>query len=137
MSNDSNAPDIIQKALTHAIKDLELMGVGNDYGKQALQSFEDYIELERHHFTEDQRLYRRAITGAYLGESICRRYGGKWYGNNDSGWHVRLDGYTAEINVFGKVEKWLESGATGDSIVSLYRAIPALMTHFDKTDDET
>ena len=60
MSNNSNAPDIIQKALTHAIKDLELMGVENDYGRQALQSFEDYIELERHHFTEDQRLYRQS-----------------------------------------------------------------------------
>jgi len=138
-NNDTNAPKFIQDATNIAIKDLKANNIEHDFGENALQYFEDYIEFDRAFLTEQAKKNLLAMCGAYLGESICRTYGHKWTGSDSGGWAVQIAGSTAEINVFGKVAKWLASGATGDSFVGFYRSIPELtniMKH-PKEDDES
>ncbi len=133
MSNNTNTPSFIEERIDVAIKLLKPMNVEHDFGENALQYFEDWIEFDRDEMSDQERKSLYEICGAYLGESICRTYNGKWVGDDNNGWGVQIEGSTAVINVFGKVEKWLESGATGDSFVGLYHHIPELIETLKKT----
>lgn len=71
--------------------------------------------------------------GAYLGECIIQAYGGAWQ-QTEHGWAVVMDRDLA-VFPFNKTHKHLVDGA-GDSVLSLFNSIPALMAHATGTESE-
>lgn len=63
-------------------------------------------------------------TGAFLGECLCRCYGGRWVRVEDR-WGVRFAS-GATVFPLAKARKHVECGP-GDSVLSLFQAIPEFL----------
>jgi hypothetical protein len=109
---------------------LEQNNVRNDYGVEALQWLEDYIDQRRERLTQSERTGLITMIGAFLGECLIRANGGEWIGVGEEG-HKKL-GVQMDINFtampFAKVGKYLDDPSV-DSFVGMFQAVPPLLKH--------
>lgn len=103
-----------------------------DFGIGSLKWLENYIEPRRSALTEHEKDNLVATVGSFLGECLCRSYEGEWV-EMDGRLGVRVRGGSTAFP-FSRVTKFMNK-APFDSFVSLYRAIPAIIEHFQQQKD--
>lgn len=127
---------VIQKLIDGAVKLLNHIKMDVDYGLISLEWMERFIDNERNNYSEEIKRHIMATFGAYYGECIRLTYDGRWV-KTDYGWAIELTHKNGSVVVscFGKVEKWMQSGETGDSFVAMFKAIPRLLEQFIEPSD--
>ncbi|MFZ5637572.1 MAG: hypothetical protein ACOY82_13415 [Pseudomonadota bacterium] len=109
--------DLVQRLLP------DVAGMPLDYGEASIEWMDGYIDRVSPELSGEPGGLVGTL-GAYLGESIRRRYGGRWV-STDSGVGVEINpGFI--VFPFSKVEKQFVNGPE-DSILSFYQVIPAVM----------
>src|SRR5688572_25879678 len=127
MSSENSMMESIKRNVAIVIGDLERNGIENDYGQKALQFLENHIDRHREEFSEKAKDSIYACVGSYLGECLCRAYVGKWIEHENGNWGVEMFDGKLTAFPFAKVNKWIESGTSGDSIVSMFMMTPTVL----------
>lgn len=84
---------------------------------------------------ERQKLTVAAKFGAFVGEVIAKEFEGEWEFSEEMGWHIKLRNEDIRINVIGKFMKMFDNGSE-DSVLSLYKSIPAIIKQIQEKDNE-
>ena len=98
-------------------------GVELDFDESSVEWLDGYIERNRENFDEETVRGLVNVLGSFLGECICRNYGGNW-SQDENGLTVKFDELNG-VYPFNKIEKHFINGAE-DSILSFYQTIPVV-----------
>jgi hypothetical protein len=97
--------------------------VSLDFDAESVEWLDGYIERHRENFDEETIKKLTGVFGSFLGECICRNFGGVWT-EDEYGFAVKFaDGNGAYP--FNKIEKQFRNGSD-DSISSFYQTIPII-----------
>jgi hypothetical protein len=100
------------------------LGVDLSFDQSGVAWMADFIERRRPGLTPGQADELVLTAGAYLGECLCRTYGGSWV-KVEGRWGVRFaSGATAFP--FTKARKHIEAGPA-DSVMSLFQVVPEFL----------
>jgi hypothetical protein len=132
--SEEKAMESIKRNMMSVIEFLGRNSIENDFGLKALQFLENHIDEHRDEFSEPVKDTYYLTVGSYLGECLCRAYDGKWIKDEQFGWGVSMYDGKLIAFPFSKVSKWLESGTTGDSFVSIFTSTPGLLRHLEEKD---
>jgi hypothetical protein len=103
----------------------EVAGIPFEYDEASVEWLDGYINRMRDQFGDEPGRLSQVLA-SYIGESIRRRYGGRWVDTEGSiGVEIRPDFI---VFPFNKVDKQFENGPE-DSVLSFYRSIPVLLDH--------
>lgn len=97
--------------------------VNLDFDENSVEWLDGYIERNRENFDEETINRLVGVLGSFLGECICRNFGGEW-SQDENGLAVKFDENNA-VFPFNKIEKQFRNGAE-DSILSFYQTIPVI-----------
>lgn len=101
----------------------EKNNVNLDFDEDSIEWLDGYIERNRENFDEETIDKMSGVLGSFLGECLCRNFGGVWE-ESEYGLAVKFaDGNAAYP--FNKIRKHFRNGAE-DSILSFYRTIPLI-----------
>ena len=93
------------------------------YDEESVEWLDGYVERNRENFDEATIDKLTSVLGSFLGECICRNFGGEWQ-QTENGLAVTFaDGNAAYP--LNKIGKHFRNGAD-DSILSFYRTIPLI-----------
>ena len=119
--------DIFEKIRANAEMVIKTFGENNgvelDYDEDSVVWLDGYIERNRSNWNEQTAENLANVLGSFLGECICRNFGGEWK-TTEHGLGVAL----SEQNVafpLNKVRKQIQNGSE-DSIASFYQTIPII-----------
>jgi len=101
---------------------VELHGVVLSYDENSVAWLDGHINRVREKLIFKETVHLASIGGSFFGECIRRRYGGEWKLIGDK-WAVAFDSDQA-VFPYTRVSRHLEGD--GESIVGLYKTIPAL-----------
>lgn len=105
-----------------------LSGKGSTFGydRDSLAWVENYIDSHRDEFSAEESQAFIGLVGVYLGECVCRAYGGSWK-EKDGAWGVFFDDGGAAFP-FAKARKLVEDGLiAGESITSFFDVLPTIL----------
>lgn len=103
----------------------EVAGIPFEYDEASVEWLDGYINRMRDEFGDEPGRLSQVLA-SYIGESIRRKYGGRWVDVDGSiGVEIRTDFI---VFPFNKVDKQFENGPE-DSALSFYRSIPVLLDH--------
>ncbi len=115
------------KANAEMVQELaqETLGIELGYDEAGVRWLAGYIDRQRDAADEPTKQALRSVLGSYLGECICRTYGGQWFDDAEFGWGVRV---SDKLNVFpmNKVKKQLHD-ANGESVLPFFMMIRNLL----------
>lgn len=94
-----------------------------DFDEESVEWIDGYIEKNRADWSPETAERLSVVLGSFLGECICRNYGGEWR-ETEHGFGVAFDGGNAAYP-FNKVAKQIKNGSE-DSIASFYNSISLL-----------
>nr|MBP6750660.1 hypothetical protein [Xanthomonadaceae bacterium] len=101
----------------------EVAGIPFDYDEASIEWLDGYINRMREEFDGDPGRLGQVLA-SYIGESIRRKYGGRWVEAEDGiGVEIRPDFVAFPFN---KVSKQFENGPE-DSVLSFYQSIQVLL----------
>ncbi|MEL7234277.1 MAG: hypothetical protein AAFV33_20990 [Chloroflexota bacterium] len=102
-------------------------GAPTDYDVPALVWIEKYLLHTRDRLQPDDIDLFVAMAGAFLGQCICKNYGGAWL-KADGAWGVAIDinGEILLANTFAKVSRLIEYGHE-QSMVAFYMEIGVML----------
>jgi hypothetical protein len=92
------------------------------YNDEGVKFLEVYIEYSRTKVADDEWVKLINSCGAFLGQSIIAKYGGRWVRDDKAKMIIELDAYN-KISPFEKVIKQFNNGLA-DSVHTVYMAIP-------------
>jgi hypothetical protein len=103
----------------------DVAGIPFEYDEASVEWLDGYIDRMRGQFGDEPGRLSQVLA-SYIGESIRRKYGGRWVDVDGSiGVEIRTDFI---VFPFNKVDKQFENGPE-DSALSFYRSIPVLLDH--------
>ena len=131
---DENTLSLIKENSEMVVQKLdELVDFKFGYDEDSMEWFDGYVKrLYESGFFEGKFERMLSVLGSYAGEAIIARYGGKW-AYFDEGLGIQI----AERFIafpFTKLEKQMQGGE-GDSIISFYRSIEAIISLKNKEND--
>jgi hypothetical protein len=98
----------------------ERLGVKLTFDRHGAEWLDGHLDRLRGHLSAEAQAGVVNVMGSFLGECVVRAHGGEWFENEHGEWLVRVRReYSIAVNVFGKVEKQLNS-ADGESVLSLF-----------------
>lgn len=107
----------------------EVAGIPFEYDEASIEWLDGYINRMRDQLGDEPGRLSQVLA-SYIGESIRRKYGGRWVDAEGSiGVEIRPDFI---VFPFNKVDKQFENGPE-DSALSFYRSIPVLLDHTSTT----
>jgi hypothetical protein len=110
----------------------ESLGVDAEYDEAGVRWLDHYINGQRDAATSEVKERLPNTLGSYLGECIRLTYGGDWI-QDEMGWAVKIN-EKLTVYPFNKVRKQL-SNREGDSVLSFFKTIPALLQGKPKRQD--
>jgi len=115
------------KANAELVRELarEELGIELEYDEAGVRWLAGYIDRQRDAADEPTKHMLQSVLGSYLGECICRTYGGRWFDDEEFGWGVQI---TDKLNAFpmNKVKKHLHN-ADGESVWGFFTMIRSLL----------
>lgn len=96
-----------------------------DFDEESVEWLDGYIERNRENFDEETINKLTGVFGSFLGECICRNFGGEWQ-ETENGLAVVFDDKNG-VFPLNKTGKQLRNGAE-DSIYSFYTTIPLIFS---------
>jgi hypothetical protein len=114
---------------------LELMKENSkaDYDAESLKWLEQLMLKIRDDMDDQARQSWIGAVGSFLGECMCRAYGGEWV-NKDGSWAVSIAKGRLVLLPFVKVAKLIDFGPE-DSFVLMFRLVPRILAT-PKLDDK-
>ena len=111
------------KANAELVRDLmrEEMGLELQYDEAGVRWLAGYIDRQRDAASESTKHMLQSVLGSYLGECICRTYGGQWFQHPEFGWGVRISDKLTAFPM-NKVGKQL-ADADGQSVLPFFTTI--------------
>jgi len=108
----------------------ESLGVDARFDEDGVRWLDQYIDGQRENAAPEVKDQLPNTLGAFLGECIRQTFGGQWI-QDEMGWAVRLN-EKLTLYPFNKVKKQL-ANPEGDSVLSLFTTIPALLQRTSKS----
>lgn len=125
MATDEETIAEIKRTAETVFEMLAESGAPAEYGVEALRWLEQLLlKLRGTLDKEGMATYANAV-GSFLGECMCRTYGGTWVKKNDN-WGVSLGNGRLVLLPFSKVFALFYGGAE-DSFVGMFTLIPRLL----------
>lgn len=93
--------------------------------RSGVRWLDEYINRQRDAAAPNVKERLPSTLGTFRGECVRQSFGGEWLQDPEVGWAVRIN-EKLTVYPFNKVRKQL-SNAEGDSVLSFFSTIPALM----------
>jgi len=143
MKTESSDYDLIGALATHCVEDVAgAVGMDLDYSAETLPIVDHHCKSLDRNPSELDRLHRIALmVGAYFGEVVRRKFGGRWHADpkRPEAWRVELEscflyfnpvGQAMELLFEGDVEGWNADFTTWpeaiQALVPVFDSMPAM-----------